>query len=65
MRNIGGALDYEKLANLHRPLDANQILAEARRLKAEGHSDYGIAHCLRLDVNAVRRMLGQCGDCEE
>jgi hypothetical protein len=54
-------VDYAARAQRHAPKTAEQILAAARRLAREGHTDHTIAQILRLDVQAVRQLIGaQC-----
>jgi hypothetical protein len=56
-RPIGGMLDYQRLAQLHRPSDTNRIASEIRRLHADGLTAQDIAAALRIDVVQVRTIL--------
>jgi hypothetical protein len=56
-RNIGGQLDYAKLAELHRPADQQAIANEVRRLHSEGLKPRDIASALHLGLNAVLALL--------
>lgn len=53
---IGGALDYRKLAELHRPADPS---AEIRNLHSEGLKPRDIASHLGVHIDIVLRALGQ------
>ena len=37
----------------------------AAAMLADGLTDHDVAHILRLDVSAVRRLVGFCVDCHE
>jgi hypothetical protein len=50
--------DYRQRAELHAPKTIAEIEHAARQLAASGFGDHTVAHILRLDVNALRRMLG-------
>ncbi len=52
--------DYRQRANEHAPKTVDEIRAAAHRLSNEGYSERGIADALRLDISAVRRLLGEC-----
>lgn len=49
---IGGPLDYQRLAEWHRPQDPNQIATECRRLTARD-----IAQALRISHIQVHTLL--------
>jgi hypothetical protein len=51
-------IDYDARAQRHAPKTAEQIAAAARELARDGHSDHTIAQILRLDVQAVRQIIG-------
>jgi hypothetical protein len=59
--SIGGALDYRRLAELHKPRDELILADEARKLRAQGLTDRDIGSVLRLDQTAVRRLIGREG----
>lgn len=50
--------DYRERAEAYKPRTAAEIEHAARDLAAQGFGDYTIAHVLRLDVNAIRQMIG-------
>lgn len=56
-RMIPGAMDYSRLAQLHRPTDPAKVRDEVRRLSTTGLTAVDIATALRLDLAAVREML--------
>jgi hypothetical protein len=51
-------LTYRDLAKKHAPQTAQEIVRAAHELAAAGHSDHTIAAVLKLDVNAVRQLIG-------
>ena len=57
-RQVGGAMDYERLAALHRPSDPLAINDEIRRLRATGLTAGDISLALRIDIRAVHAALG-------
>ncbi len=48
--------DYTRRAIEHRPQSLEDVRATVRRMLSEGMSDYGIAACLGLAVEMVRRL---------
>ena len=54
---IGGMVDYQRLADLHRPSNSAQIAMEIRRLKADGLKPRDFAVALRIDVAAVLQVI--------
>ena len=50
MRNIGGALDYARLAALYRPTDDRKLAGEVLRLSATGLTVADISQALRLPL---------------
>jgi hypothetical protein len=50
--------EYDERAQRHAPKTAEQIQAAARALARDGHTDHTIAQILRLDVQAVRQLIG-------
>lgn len=56
--SIGGVLDYELLAQLHRPRDPAALRSEVHRLAtSQGLTAADIATALRLNLAQVREML--------
>lgn len=55
--NIGGIMDYSRLAQMNRPSDPVALRDEVRRLNATGLTAVDISVALRLDPSAVREML--------
>jgi hypothetical protein len=62
MNPIGGALDYAKLAQLHRPTDPAALASQVRELASRGLTERDIGQHLRLDPSAVRSLLASRGD---
>ena len=58
-RNIGGPLDYARLARLNRPRTADEVRVAVHELAARGMGDYEIARACELAVEQVRRILGE------
>ena len=54
---IGGALDYTRLANLHRPTDPAALAREVRRLANTGLTPRDVAVMLGLAPSVVADML--------
>lgn len=54
---IGGALDYRKLAELHKPTDSDVLRAAAVELRGRGLTEHDIGRALNLNPDAVRRLL--------
>lgn len=52
------AADYRQRAEQHAPKTAEEIERAARELISSGLGEHTVAHILRMDVNALRRMLG-------
>jgi hypothetical protein len=50
---------YRDRAERHAPKTAAEIERAARELAASGLGEHTVAHILRMDVNALRRMLGE------
>ena len=50
--------EYAERAQRHAPKTAAEIAATARDLATQGFSDHTIAAILKMDVNAMRAMLG-------
>jgi len=50
----------QQLAELHAPKTSAEIERAAREMVANGYSDHTIAAILRIDVSAIRQMLGPC-----
>jgi hypothetical protein len=58
------ALNYRTRADANMPQTVDDQRRTAKDLAREGYGDYTIADPLRMDVAAVRRLIGQCGDCQ-
>lgn len=56
---IGGAMNYARLSQVHRPADPQALAKEVRRLASTGLTATDIATALRLNLAAVREMLGR------
>jgi hypothetical protein len=52
-------LFYSDRAQAHAPKTAVEIERAARDLFASGFSDHTVAAILKLDVSAIRQMLGE------
>jgi hypothetical protein len=46
------------------PRSPAEVASAAKAMAREGHTDHTIAQILRLDVIAVRRLIGECSSCE-
>jgi hypothetical protein len=46
-------------AQMHAPRTPEEIARAARDLAASGFSDHTVAAILKVDVNALRKMLGE------
>lgn len=58
--------NYDARAQRHAPKTSEQIRAAAQSLARDGHTDHTIAQILRLDVQAVRQLIGApCSSCAE
>ena len=57
MRSIGGALDCNVLAQLHRPKTAEALRQEIRRLARNGLTALDIAAALRINRASVRELF--------
>jgi hypothetical protein len=60
-QNIGGALDYTRLAQLNRPPDEETMRAAAVELRSRGLTDRDIGQALGLASSAVSKLLGEPG----
>lgn len=60
-KRIGGVLEYQLLADLHRP-DPEGLRREALRLRRDGLTVRDVAVALRLSEATVREWLA--GNCE-
>lgn len=62
-KNVGGIMDYARLANFHRPIDPAVLQQEVRRLASEqGLTATDIATALRLNLVQVREVLAASQD---
>lgn len=50
--------EYRRRAEEHAPKTPAEVVQTARNLLKQGFSDHTIASILKIDVNAVRVMLG-------
>lgn len=50
---------YRDRAEKYAPKTAEEIALAARDLAASGYSDHTVSAILKLDVNAVRELIGQ------
>ncbi len=57
------AATYERRRDLHRPRTAVELRTAAQQMIRDGLGEHSIAAVLRLDVTAVKRLLGSCGEC--
>lgn len=57
--------DYQDRAERFAPKTIDEIRDAARAMLHDGMSDHGIAAALKMDVNAVRRLIGECAGCGE
>ena len=56
--NIGGLLDYRKLADLNKPKDEATLRAAAIELRSRGLTDRDVAEALGLSTDAVTTLVG-------
>lgn len=56
------ALDYQRLAEQHRPGDETALAREVRKQASAGLTERDIGMALRLDPGAVRRLLAADGN---
>jgi len=56
--------DYRARAEQHAPRTVEELRAAAQQMLRDGRGDHTVAQALRLDVAAVRRLVGQCAGCE-
>lgn len=54
---------YAARAQEYAPRSIAELRAAARQMLRDGLGEHSIADALRLDVDAVRRLLGECQDC--
>lgn len=57
------AQDYAARAQINAPRTPAEVAEAARQLLRDGHTDSTIAQILGLDVEQIRRLLGQCVGC--
>lgn len=55
---------YRDRAEAHKPRTKEGIIEAAREMLRNGLTDYDAAHVLKLDVEQVRRLIGECSTCE-
>ena len=58
-RNIGGALDYARLAELNRPANKADLAREVTRLVETGLKPRDVAQALRIDLAEVLTLLAR------
>jgi hypothetical protein len=51
--------DYRVRAEAHMPKSIDEVQAAARQLAAQNFSDHTVAAILKIDVHAVRQMIGE------
>lgn len=56
---------YRERAERHAPRTVEELRDAARGMLRDGMSDHGVAAALGVDVNAVRRLVGECVGCGE
>ena len=56
--------DYRERAQANAPRTVDELRTAAWRMARDGLGDHSIAEALKLDVAAVRRLLGNCAGCE-
>ena len=57
--------DYAKRAQAHAPQTAEELRDAARAMLRDGLGEHTVAEALQLDVNAVRRLIGERAWCAE
>ena len=57
--------EYDVRAVEHRPETIEGLREAAMQLLRDGLTDHDVAQILELDVNAVRRLVGECIGCEQ
>ncbi len=56
---------YAARAQEYAPRSIAELREAARQMFRDGHGLHSVAAALRLDANAVRRLVGQCVECGE
>jgi hypothetical protein len=59
-----GKSSYRERAAQHMPQSKEGLLHAAREMLRNGLTDHDVAHVLRLDVQQIRRLIGECPGCE-
>ena len=57
--------DYQDRAERFAPKTIDEIRDAARQMLRDGLGENSVADALQLDVNAARRLIGQCAGCGE
>ncbi len=57
--------DLDRRALEHAPRTIGELRAAAQAMLRDGLTDNDVARVLRLDVAAVRRLVGECLGCGE
>lgn len=56
--------DYRARAERNGPKTAAELRQAAQQMIRDGLGEHTVAAALQLDVNAVRRLVGSCAECE-
>ncbi len=56
--------DYRTRAERHAPQTAAELRRAAQQMLRDGMGEHSVADALKLDVAAVKRLVGQCAGCE-
>ena len=56
--------DYQDRAERFAPKTLEEIRDAARQMLRDGLGEHSVADALQLDVNAVRRLIGECAGCD-
>lgn len=56
--------DYAQHRDQFKPRTVQELRKSAQQMLRDGIGENTIAAALQLDVNAVRRLIGTCQDCE-
>lgn len=56
--------DFDRRAREHAPQTVEGLRDAALEMLRNGLTDHDVAHVLQLDVNGVRRLVGECIGCE-
>jgi hypothetical protein len=56
---------YRLHARQHEPRTLAELRAAAQDMLRAGHTERVIAESLNLDLDGLRRLIGQCENCDE